>query len=327
MSLSFFLGFLYTQWFITPPPQTQSYEGQTIIVTGANVGLGLEAARMLVKLGAEKVIIAVRSIEKGEDAKRDIEKTTGKKGVVEVWQLDLGSYKSVEEFAERASKLGRLDVLLENAGIGTQNYKLAEDNESTITVNVVSTYLLGLLLLPTLKASARKYNKKTYLTIVSSEVHFMTQVPYLRNTSRPVFDILNDKSTANMPDRYNVSKLLEVFSSRQMVKEYMSDPDYPVITNFLTPGLCHSQLMREMALLGVIMKYLMGARTTEVGARTLVHATHAGEESHGKYLSDCAVREPAPLVLSEQGQKLQEKVWSELKEKLEKIHPGILKNF
>lgn len=112
---------------------TATYEGQTVIVTGANVGLGLEAARHIVNLGAARVILAVRSIDKGEAAKKDIETTTGKTGVVEVWQLDLSSYASVEEFAAKALKLDRLDVLLENAGIATSSFKLLEDNESTVT--------------------------------------------------------------------------------------------------------------------------------------------------------------------------------------------------
>lgn len=63
--------------------------------TGANIGLGKEAARHFVQLNAAKVIIACRSVEKGENAKQDIESTTGRKGVVDVWQLDLQSYDSV----------------------------------------------------------------------------------------------------------------------------------------------------------------------------------------------------------------------------------------
>lgn len=84
--------------------------------------------------------------------------------------------------------------------------------------------------------------------------------------------------------------------------------------------------MREASTIGWIFKMLMGARTTDVGARTLVWATQAGQESHGQYSGDCAILEPAPLVTSEEGVKLQKRVWTELSEKLEKIHPGILKN-
>lgn len=232
-SLGFFYNFLKSQWLVTPTYPTTSYEGQTVIVTGANVGLGFEAARHITRLGAAKVILAVRSLSKGEEAKKSIEASEKKSGVVEVWQLDLSSYASVEEFAARVNKeLPRLDVILENAGIATQSYDLAEGNESTITTNVISTYLLALLVLPKLKETAAKYNKQTYLTIVSSEVHFMTDIPYVVNEKedKSVLSILNQDK--NMADRYNVSKLLEVFASRQMVADHMQ----PTSQNNHTPS-------------------------------------------------------------------------------------------
>lgn len=59
--------------------------GKFYIVTGANVGLGLETARYLVKSSAAKVIFAVRNLDAGKKAKTDIEQTTGRSGVVKVW--------------------------------------------------------------------------------------------------------------------------------------------------------------------------------------------------------------------------------------------------
>lgn len=123
--------FFYNQFFVTPPTPSQDCTGKTIIVTGSNVGLGKEAARHYVRLNAQKVILACRSLEKGESAKRDIEGTTKRRGVMEVWQLDLGSYESVKEFAERAKSLRRLDSIVENAGISAQTFRLVEGNEST----------------------------------------------------------------------------------------------------------------------------------------------------------------------------------------------------
>lgn len=66
----------------------------------------------------------------------------------------------------------------------------------------------------------------------------MTQVPYLTKApaSTSLFSILNDPNGKYQGDRYNCSKLLEVLSSRQMVADYMSSPDYPIITNFVNPG-------------------------------------------------------------------------------------------
>jgi len=193
------LAFIYRQLFVTPPYPKHALTGQTIVVTGSNVGLGMEAARHFVRMNAEKVILAVRSVEKGEKAKASIEESTGRQGVAEVWSLDLASYESVKDFAKRAEALKRLDAIVENAGIATTKYDRAEDNEATITVNVVSTFLLALMILPKLRETATKYNVTPRLTIVSSEVHMFTN--FAERNSPNIFDTLNDKATANMADR------------------------------------------------------------------------------------------------------------------------------
>jgi NAD(P)-dependent dehydrogenase (short-subunit alcohol dehydrogenase family) len=89
------LRWLYSQLILTPPRPTRSFAGESIIVTGSNVGLGHEAARHFVRLGAAKVILAVRNQQAGEEAKRSIELSTKSSGICEVWQLDLASYDSV----------------------------------------------------------------------------------------------------------------------------------------------------------------------------------------------------------------------------------------
>ena len=128
-----FLHFLREQLFYTPPVPKTKHTGQTIIVTGSNVGLGLEAARYFTQLDAKKVILAVRSTEKGEAAKKSIEETTQRKDVVEVWCLDLSSYESVKQFAKRVEGLERLDAIVENAGKATAKFELAEEDESTLS--------------------------------------------------------------------------------------------------------------------------------------------------------------------------------------------------
>ena len=127
------LTFLREQLFTTPTYPEKKHTGETIIVTGANSGLGFEAARHFTRLDAEKVILAVRSTEKGEAAKKSIEESTQRHGVVEVWPMDLCSYESVKQFAKRVEGLKRLDAIVENAGKATRKYEVAEDNESTIS--------------------------------------------------------------------------------------------------------------------------------------------------------------------------------------------------
>ena len=152
------IAFLRSQLFYTPPYPTKKYTAQTIIVTGSNIGLGLEASRHFVRLDAAKVILAVRNLEKGEAAKKSIEESTGRTGVIQVWQLDLASYESIKDFAKRAQGLERLDILVENAGIVTFSFSMMEDNESSITTNVVSPVLHSLSLLPKLRETGANYN-------------------------------------------------------------------------------------------------------------------------------------------------------------------------
>jgi retinol dehydrogenase 12 len=322
----FIVDLLKSQYRVSIPYPESSFEDQTIIVTGSNTGLGLEAARHAVRLNAAKVIIACRTVSKGEEAKKSIEESTQRTGVVEVWKLDLSSYASVKEFAVRANQLPRLDVLLENAGISTQKFELSEDNESTITTNVVSTFLLALLLLPKLKETAAKYNTTPRLTIVTSELHAISNLPERKDKSGRIFDTLNDPKKASMTTRYNVSKLLEVLILRQIVESH-APAGYPVILNLVAPGFCRSSLVKEMDLAISAMYFALHARTTEVGSRCLVLATQAGKESHGKYLRDAQIQEVATWVTSEEGKKTQARVWMELSEKLEIITPGIVKNF
>lgn len=129
---------LHTQLFFKPPVPTEDFSGKTIILTGANVGLGKEASKHFVRLNAHKVILAVRSIKKGDAAKAEIETETKCTGVVEVYELDYSSYASVKTFAARVAELERIDIAILNAGVATEKVEISEDNENTITVNALT---------------------------------------------------------------------------------------------------------------------------------------------------------------------------------------------
>jgi NAD(P)-dependent dehydrogenase (short-subunit alcohol dehydrogenase family) len=152
----FFFHLVHSQWFITPPLPQTTFAGKTVIVTGGNSGLGREAARHIVRLGASRVIIAGRNPTALEEARQDIMATTGSSSdVIDAWQLDLCSYESVVSFATRANtQLPRLDILLENAGMSTTEFRMAERDESTITTNVVSKLLEILAVREMIKTSA-----------------------------------------------------------------------------------------------------------------------------------------------------------------------------
>jgi NAD(P)-dependent dehydrogenase (short-subunit alcohol dehydrogenase family) len=285
----------------------------------------LEAARHIVRLGVSKLIIAVRSTEKGEAAKRSIEQSTNcDANVIEVWPLDLCSYASVKAFAARASRdLPRIDALLENAGVALLRWGWAEDNELMLTVNVVSTFLLAFLLLPKLKETAIKFNTRPNLTFVTSDTHFIVDFNE-KDAPEGIFNHMNEKSTANVELRYATSKLMEIYIAREMAARRPVDA-YPVTINLVNPGLCESELTREGDMRVKILKFFL-ARTTEVGSRTLVHGADAGPETHGEYLNMCQVTPTARIVRSPEGQKAQKRLWDELMDKLDKIEPGVSGN-
>lgn len=164
--------------FRTLPIPSEDYAGKTVIVTGANSGLGLEAARHFVRLGAARVILGCRSVEKGDAARLDIETSTGRRGIVQVWAVDLTSFGSVKEFCRRAEALERLDVLVLNAGVAVSDFVAADGGyETQIAVNVISTYLMATMLLPKLRETATRFKIKPHVVVVSSDGHIFVRLP------------------------------------------------------------------------------------------------------------------------------------------------------
>lgn len=317
------MGFLYSQLFVTPVYPSTSCAGQTVIITGSNSGLGKEAARHFVRLGASKIILAVRNSKAGEEAKCDIESSTAcGNDILEVWPLDLLSYQSCKSFADRVSKLPRVDVFLENAGVASETFSDAGGHERMVAVNVISTFYLALLMLPKLRASAKEFSIKPHLTIVSSEVHGHTKFPESKEPN--VFDAVSDKSKARPAELYPISKLLGVLVFREISPKLEGSG---VILNMLNPGLCHSELSRDGGLLLKFMKHFL-ARTTEVGSRTLIAAAIAEPGSHGKYMNDGVINDDAlsDFVKSAHGKETGKKVWRELSDILESIQPGVTSN-
>jgi len=235
--MSFLAAFIYRQFIYEPPVPTASFQGKTAIVTGSNVGLGLEACRWMVRLGAARVILACRNVEKGKAAAKDIQATTScSSDILQVWHLDMSSYASVQAFSDRVkAELPRLDVLIANAGILTSKFRMTEDNEETITTNVVSLSLLAFLLHPKLRETAMQYNTQAHFTVTASELYEVAKFNERKAPAGQLFATLNNKSKANMRDRYNVSKLLEIFIIKQMAVLFPVSSSN-VIVNCVAPG-------------------------------------------------------------------------------------------
>jgi NAD(P)-dependent dehydrogenase (short-subunit alcohol dehydrogenase family) len=165
-----FVSTQYTKLPIIPTAST--INGGVYIVTGGNHGLGLECVKHLVRLTASRVIFSSRSLTNGQQALAQIEKDTGIKGVAEVWQLDLSNFDSVKAFATKVNRLDRVDALIENASIALDIWSVAEGVEMTAAVNVVGTFLLGLLVFPKLVESGKRHGITPHLTVVGSSTAF-----------------------------------------------------------------------------------------------------------------------------------------------------------
>ncbi|KAJ9614017.1 hypothetical protein H2200_002153 [Cladophialophora chaetospira] len=323
---------LHSQFFGTPPYPTQSFAGQTIIVTGSNVGLGFEAARHFYRLNCAKLILAVRTVSKGQKAKEDIVRSVKHRSdgaeAIEIWPLDLSSTKSTLAFAERVtSELPRLDAIVENAGIVNPDWVVDEGFEQTVQVNVINTFLLALAILPKLTESKQKYPESSpHLEIVSSEAHRFEKFNELK--SPDLYAALNNEKTFSGFGRYSVSKLMEVLFVRELVSRLgaKQPSTSPVTVTMVNPGMCKSEIGRKgNPVIKVVfaLVQLIFARTTEVGSRTLVYGASAGPESHGEMMSDGKNQEVEKWIYSETGRRAQKKVFDQTMKILEERKPGI----
>ena len=139
---------------------------KTVIITGANSGLGFETAMKVARDHEYKVILACRNDEKAAAAKEQIVKETSNENIVAM-HLDTSSLASVRAFAGRIIVSGeKVDALVNNAGISPMgNTGVTEDGfELVFATNYLGHFLLTQLLLPVMEEDARIYN-------VSSDMH------------------------------------------------------------------------------------------------------------------------------------------------------------
>ncbi|USP75396.1 retinol dehydrogenase 12 [Curvularia clavata] len=321
------MGFLYSQLFVKLPYPQGNFSGKTIIITGSNVGLGKEAARHYARLGANKLILAVRSVDKGEEAKQDIARTTGHENI-EVWKLDMSDYSSIAAFAKRAeTELDRIDIFIANAGVVRAEYHQVNGHEESIAINVVSTTLLMANMLPKMCETATRYNVRPTFTVTGSASYTHTSFPQRSAPDGEILATLSDRETAEKywSQQYPVSKLVQLHTVRAIADRHPAG-EFPVTINVVNPGMCWSGLARETTSWGFWLFRLAVARSTEVGSRTLVHAGASGIEAHGQYLSDCRIEQPSELVTDAAGREVQERLMAEILREIEAIQPGVSKN-
>lgn len=116
--------------------------------------------------------------------------------------LDMASSASVENFVKKAStELDRIDGLVANAGVMIDAWSIAEGMETSITVNVINTLLLGVLMLPKLSESGRKFGMQPTIVFIVSVLGYTAKGEMDKSREGSVLDGLNDRKRANMDQR------------------------------------------------------------------------------------------------------------------------------
>ena len=202
---------------VIPPLEEYDLTGQTVVVTGANAGIGYEMAKYLLAKGA-KVIAACRNLDTSNKAIEELKSATGKSDI-EVWQLDLVSFASVRAFASRYIKSGLpLHVLYNNAGVNLPRHITADGFEQSFQVNLLSTMLLTFLLWPILEKHIGEPNRVVFTS--SGGAYQIPGVPEF-SEPHPIEVLATTKQFEGMPGQgihYFTSKLSLYAMSVELAK-------------------------------------------------------------------------------------------------------------
>lgn len=276
-----------------PEDPTASFKGKTVLITGANTGLGFEAALKFARLGAACLILGVRSLKKGEEARARISDQAGfNPDDIKLREIDMGSYESVKEFADQVSKEPYLHVAILNAGLAAPSRRISlEGYEMSLQVHALSTALLSIMLLPQLRKTSLATGIPTHLEIVGSIAGRGANLDELSD-QRSILDQVNDPSFFTTQKQYVFTKLFEFYVMQGLVQateSWQSSSEGPdVIINAVCPGLCRTTLGRDFpAIIRGPMNFVHGlvARTAEEGARSYVSGVTLGKEAHGELWS------------------------------------------
>ncbi|KIW20329.1 hypothetical protein PV08_00904 [Exophiala spinifera] len=297
------------------PPRDTDLSGKVAIVTGANQGLGLEACAQLLSLRLTHLIMAVRSVAKGEAA-ADTLRAKHPKATIQVFQLDMSSYDSIQGFVEQVEQLERVDIAILNAGVRKTNPQVVRDtgHEETIQVNYISTALLCILLLPVLKRKSSPGPGR--ISIVGSGLAF--EAKFRNRMDSPLLPSLDVAKNFDVLDQYNVSKVLGLMFLYRLA-DYVSADD--VVVNIVDPGYVRGTgLTRDVGFpVSAIMAFWgrIAGRSMRVGASTYIDAAALkGKESHGCFIMGWKIWPFVPLMYTSEGKQVIDKVWRETMEEL-----------
>ncbi|KAK3769656.1 hypothetical protein RRG08_004908 [Elysia crispata] len=266
----------------------ETVAGKTVVVTGANTGIGKETCRDLAMRGG-RIIMACRNTEKGEQARKEIVEETRNEHVV-VKELDLGSLESVQNFAMNFNESeSRLDILINNAGVAACPKTLTKDGlEMQIGTNHFGHFLLTNLLLDKLKACS-----PSRIVIVSSSAHSMGKMN---------FNDLNSEKSYGEVAAYGQSKLANLLHALELSKRLQGTG---VTVNSLHPGAVNTELTRHAKQKGWANMLLTAAKplfvTPEQGAQTTLRLAldKSLEQESGKYFAELKEKTPSNRAQNE----------------------------
>ncbi|KAF7333452.1 ATP-dependent DNA helicase PIF1 [Mycena venus] len=321
-------GLLYDQLFAKLRPTYADLAGRTYLITGSNSGLGLAIAVHLARLNPQRLILAVRSLDKGAAAKTEIVSQTGFSGDIDVWELDMESFASVKQFAERArTSLTRLDGAILNAGIHAKEWGVTGDGwERVLQVNILSTGLLGVLLLPLLQKTTRLPAPKPnaspqvlpHLTITGSGAQFRAR--FAAKTAPSILQAMNTPHPSIKSDRYESSKLFNLFLAREIAQLHQAEG---VVVNVVHPGLVLSDIGRDYNFGPFVMLFWRWLGWTPAeGSLNLLYGV-LSPTPPGAYIRTCQVHPPPAWVTTKAGAHVQKRVWNEMVEVWGQISPEI----
>jgi retinol dehydrogenase-12 len=258
--------------------------GRTVVVTGANTGIGKTTALTLARQGW-RVYVASRSTEKGEAAVTSIKASSGS-GSVFFLPLDLADLSSVRACAEGFLARGEpLHVLVNNAGVAGVRGLTKQGFELMFGVNHLGHFLLTQLLLDRLAESA-----PARVVTVASDAHYQARGIDWEAVRRPARGITG-------LGEYAVSKLANVLFSQELARRTAGTG---VTTYALHPGVVASDIWRRVPW---PVRPLMTRRMLSVdeGAATSLYCATSPEvaEASGLFYDKCAPRAASRVATPE----------------------------
>jgi NAD(P)-dependent dehydrogenase (short-subunit alcohol dehydrogenase family) len=255
------------------------------VVTGANSGVGFEAARSLARLGAQ-VVMVCRSRERGEVAREKIRRSTPSARLrLEI--TDLGRLSEVRELGSTLlSDLPAIHALVNNAGVYRGRLERTEDGyERTFAVNHLSHFLLTQLLLPRLLAEGGR------VINVSSDGHRRSEL-----SPESLEEVARGRRAYNGVVAYCDSKLANVLFANELARRYQASE---LAACSMHPGVLATRIWnQDLTLFSGFMslfKPFMG-RPTVGGAAVTFLAREQAEGIHGRYFHKQKEVAAAPLA-------------------------------